>query len=190
MKNIICFLMLMMVTSSCRAEETDYREVRAASYQILMATEGRCSGTMIAANTMLTAKHCIRAEMKVNGKNATLLKVSQYGDAVLLSVDIPCPCITIAERMVPIDYKIIAVGYPANLAIQTADEGRYQGLEIDRDVFSAAVMKGKSGGGIFAKINNEWRLVGVTTESTSFADNPVWTYTVGPKFSIIQELVK
>jgi len=90
--------------------------------------------------------------------------------------------------------QVKVVGYPLALAKVVSDDGSFvetmdfsfRGMDGEKEfqVFDAHVAGGNSGGGIFAEIDGEWQLIGVTSMGAS-----VFPYTLGVPTKVVNEYV-
>jgi S1-C subfamily serine protease len=146
-----------------------FEQVRAATWR-LESEDGACSAVLIAPEKLLTAAHCQGPDMKVEGREAIVIKVNKEADLMLLLVPgLSCPCVPVAEVNGVIDEKVYTVGYPLGYA-QVLTEGRVQG-EFVQDVdelahlfmLTSPVVFGNSGGPVLVIRDGEWQVVGIVS---------------------------
>lgn len=168
-------LVMSFVLSACALPQVQldntwrFSQLRAAVHKLDIGEDlGTCSGTMIAPRHYLTAAHCIveGQSLKVDGRQATLLKKSEETDLALLDVAIDCPCVPVASERPGVDTPVVVIGYPLGIG-QYLTEGRIMPvLNVPDELahlmgISAAVAPGNSGGPVFALVNGEYLVVGV-----------------------------
>lgn len=137
----------------------------------------QCSGTVIAPEVVLTAKHCLEAAKTVlrDGQQYEVVggKISGTQDAAVLYVrGIACPCAPVASMIdVTPGAAVRAVGYPGGE--WSDDEGEVLGVKAFDPrpasypygetllAHTAYTDFGASGGGLWQKQGGHWLLVGV-----------------------------
>ena len=154
----------------------DYTQIRAATKMVYLEQFGNGSGIMIAPGRMLTAGHVaiIHSEqtpLMVDGEpiiRVIKFELEDKKDLAILEVKAGCPCVPLGD--VPgVDADVAMVGFPygkAGLEVQVLTLGKFMGFSeaLNRLVTTAAVAPGTSGGGLFTKVDGEWRLIGVLVE--------------------------
>lgn len=156
---------------------------------------GSCSGVLIKDHVLLTAAHCQYDYMKVNGKQATLLKVDKAVDMMLLKVDAVCPCVPVAQGRLRKGQTIYTYGYPYGAILgftQVLTSGTVQGILIHSSevvemdgfmVSTLAVAPGNSGGGIYAFEDGQLKVVSVVSRGAAHLS-------VSPTIYMLQEFTK
>jgi hypothetical protein len=162
----------------------DYAGVRATVHPIYGSADkaqkwSSGSGVMIAPRLMLTVAHGVTDQPVFVGPlraPAKVLRVDKDKDLVLLLVAMDCPCATVAAVAPEIDERVIAIGYPMNLLVQTQvlTEGKYQGDKPDSTdmVVTAPLAQGNSGGGVFVWGGMQWALAGIVNGITAVTVSP------------------
>lgn len=121
--------------------------------------EGHGSGVIIAKGFILTNCHvlCLGFQMKVNGKNAPIVKMDTLHDIALIAVDtISVDPIVIAHQVTQ-DEEVIVVGNPEDFP-NTILHGRIANIVKGNIIIDAPVYFGSSGGGVY---NTKGELVGI-----------------------------
>lgn len=109
------------------------------------------------------------------------IKIDRVRDLALIAVPIKCPCAPIAYEIPSIDDPVVAVGFPlyTTYRLQLATTGTIQGSHNDNIVTTSTTAPGGSGGGLFAKVGDEYQLIGV---AVAIASAPI-----GPRVMGIQQ---
>lgn len=135
----------------------------------------QCSGTVIAPEVVLTAKHCLNAAWRVRTADGVWHevyggKVDPVQDAAVIYVrGVACPCAPIGGALKPGD-PVRAVGFPEGewqdevgkvIGVKRfgEDDGKMVGETLM--VHSALTWFGASGGGLWAMQGGRWVLVGL-----------------------------
>jgi S1-C subfamily serine protease len=156
-----------------------------------------CSAVSIAPSLLLTAAHCDGYAIRIDGKEAKVLKIDQTHDLMLLYAPIACPCVPVSSQPAVKGTELVTVGYPYGLFVgfvQTLTKGVVQGFvrgvkEYETDRFTGFMMAtlpiagGNSGGGIFAMFNGKWYVVSIVSMG---ADG----ISISPSTEMVQEFVK
>jgi hypothetical protein len=127
----------------------------------------QCSGTVIAPDRVLTAKHCIDAAAYIRDRDGIWHRtaggrIHDTQDAAVLWVPgIRCPCAPIASHIVMQNAEARAVGFP--LGAWHDDTGAIFGIEPDTGTLAHAARTwfGASGGGLWQQQDGQWVLIGV-----------------------------
>lgn len=155
-----------------------YEAVRVVSFE----GEKYCSAVVIEPGKALTASHCLRKHMEIDGLPVDRITAAadERDIAVVIVPGLKCPCAQRGVRPAKGD-QVIAVGFPADRegerVISPAARVRYVGplnVEFPNLPFDPREMKqeyivtdaaiithGYSGGALFAIQNGEWRFIGV-----------------------------
>lgn len=142
---------------------------------------GSGSAVLIQAGYMLTAAHVVPAsptnKMFVvrNEKlvQATPVKIDRSVDLALLAVDAICPCATLAgPERIEIDSPVLTIGFPLYMAygVQLISTGNIQGQFQSNIVSNSVTAPGGSGGGLFSKLDSQYKLIGITV---AIASSPI-----------------
>src|SRR3990167_8444922 len=141
---------------------------------------GSGSAVMVAPGLALTAAHVAgNKNLYILGRPVKTIKIDEERDIALVSVALDCPCAPLGN-MPNLDDKVVAVGWPLG-AVEFATEGRVQGWDVFRIWSNSPIAPGNSGGGLFAFLMGQWKLVGITVEvaglNLGFFGIPVVTMT-------------
>lgn len=131
------------------------------------------SAVVIAPGYILSVAHII-VETKIpfetiviDGglKLAKIVKIDRRNDLVLLSADVSCPCAKLFEGEVDIDEPVYSSSFPlfSLYGVQYVTTGIIQKFERKQFATNMQVTLGSSGGPIFVKMNNEYKLFGLVT---------------------------
>lgn len=177
-----------------------FTQASAATYSVEIgyspqAIIGSCSGVLIKSGVLLTAAHCKREYLKVNGKEAKVLKFDEKSDLLLLSVDAQCPCIPVSKGRVQVNQTIYTYGFPFGAVLgfsKVLTEGQIQGIvasssevpEIEGHMLSTLpIAPGNSGGGIFAFEGGRLVVVSVVSKGAAHLS-------VSPTLYMVQTFTK
>lgn len=172
-----------LATGTAWAKPTSdfYPEARAATYQVEAHFEHGAvdvlpnigTGVMVSKHLLLTANHTVVGangglSIKKHGTEVAQAKVlyqDAHLDLAVLYVPLDCPCVPLSSRAAFVDEKVFTVGYALGLAeMITVGEVSGHTKYFDRIpllVASVSLAPGNSGGGLFAVVNGELRLVSV-----------------------------
>lgn len=138
------------------------------------------SAIIIAPGYAVTAAHVVpptpREMMSIHHGGqlirATPVKIDHDKDLALLAVNIDCPCAPVATRALELDDVVYSVGFPMYLmyGVQFVTTGTVQGAFRGNTVTTSLTAPGGSGGGVFAKENRDYKLVGI---AVAIAATPV-----------------
>lgn len=190
-------------TSGVKQTEISEFELPRQATHMISNEFGSGSGVMIAPNLMLTAAHVAihnnsMSPLQVNEKPVKIVLINEEIDIALIEVQQGCPCIDLGKS-IPKDSKVVIVGYPVgkHLAMQVVTEGRVQGVKLEdkRLISTAPAAPGNSGGGTFAMIDGQWKLVGILVEiaalpSGIFGSIPVFHISRSVDIDTIKEFLK
>ena len=180
LSKLLLSLLLAIVPSYIQA--ADYTPLRSVVYPVMVheAPGPRTTSTVVSSGSAvmidkgyaLTAAHVVPPTPQqvmyiVNGRQsfiATPVKIDRDRDLALLSVQLNCPCATLAVHPPKLDDPVIAIGYPMylNYQLEFVTLGNLQGWYEGNLVSTASTAPGGSGGGLFWKDGTVYRLVGVT----------------------------
>lgn len=157
--------------------QEDLSTIRQATWRVDMRDgwmSGSCSGVFIKENIMLTAAHCDASEMTVAGKQAVKLKKDDRRDLMLLYVPLESKTVDVALREARLDEKVVVVGYPLGVGSMLT-EGLSQGLKTIPEagspeeflLASAPIGPGNSGGPLFIKDKDGWKVAGIASRGGS-----------------------
>lgn len=133
---------------------------------------GYGSVVVIAPGYALTARHVVgdpqSNQLRVTGQQlpAHVVKMDDKVDLALLKVPgLECPCIRISNNLPAIDDDIYVVGFPlySVYQMQYLTHGNIQGVIGTRMFTTALIAPGNSGGGMFVKEADGYRLMGITS---------------------------
>ena len=151
---------------------------------------GSCSGVMVAPQRMLTAAHCLNLmDLKVDGKDALVLKQNSYNDLALLQVALDCPCVPLSETQFT---DVTVVGFPMGLVKLIVDGTYISVLQSDNPmvleyngfaVYRANIEGGFSGGGVFQFKDGKWYLVGIVSAGSK-------TMMITPTVDMIKKILR
>lgn len=185
-------LVALLLAGSTYVQAAEYSSVRKYVYPIIVSqlsaqpglevVVSSGSGVSIANGYMVTAAHVVPDTPKesmyvlANGRQlkAKPIKIDRVRDLALLSVPVPCPCAPISIVTPPVDEQVYSVGFPlySTYRVQLLSSGLIQGIVQDNIVSTTVTAPGGSGGGLFAKIGDEYQLVGVTVAIASASLGP------------------
>lgn len=191
------FLVSLVVLFASAASAADYTPTRQYVHPVIITTSytlphrvvGSGSAVMVAPGYALTAAHVVpltdeyKMVIQTNLRQVAAIpvKIDRTKDLALLAVDLKCPCAPKATKLPSIDEQVVNVGFPLYgiYRIQLATQGTIQGFYSNAVVTTAATAPGGSGGGLFAKEGDAYRLVGITV---AIASAPV-----GPRMMSIEQ---
>jgi V8-like Glu-specific endopeptidase len=139
-------------------------DVPRGAVRLISNETGNGSAVVIAPNLVLTAAHVAVVQgLKIGDREAKALRISQEADIAVMGVEVGCPCATIADRPVEVDEPVLVVGFPYHMhfGAQVVTFGRAQSIQNGHMVLTAAALPGNSGGGVFARRDGQWQLVGI-----------------------------
>ena len=137
-----------------------------------------CSAVVIAPGYAMTARHCTKIGMHVDGLPATYAIVAAGVDADIGLVHAPglaCPCAALGARPA-VGESLTIVGFPSGGERRSVGPAKvrligslsdvlpdmtYPGVFIISD--TAVLMYGDSGGGAFANRESRWELIGINS---------------------------
>jgi S1-C subfamily serine protease len=154
-----------------------------AARKVTTGGEAYCSAVVISPGVALTAGHCLRRPMEVDGiKVTTVVAHANTTDVAVLRVPgLKCPCVALGVRPAKGD-QVLAVGFPGDRdgervispVARVKFVGALRGSEFgflgdmpDMDdpyivTDAAIVTNGDSGGALLAMQGGEWKVVGIT----------------------------
>jgi len=179
-----------ITAASIIAAAADYSVIRSYVYPVVIgqststsdvqAVISSGSAIMIVPGYAITAAHVVPTTSRelmsihVQGKliRATPVKIDRERDLALLAVNINCPCAPLGGRTPNIDDLVYSVGFPLYLmyGVQFVTLGTVQGAFQGNLVSTSNTAPGGSGGGLFAKEGNKYKLVGL---SVAIASTPL-----------------
>jgi S1-C subfamily serine protease len=175
MKNVFVILSILFMSSSYAGE---YSYIRSVSKPVIVNDPKKDnilssgSSVIIAPGYILSAFHII-AGIKIpyeifiinDGilKPAKVVKSDERNDLVLLSADISCPCAEFLEGDVDIDEMVYSSTFPLFTLYDTqyVTTGIIQKFERKEFVTTLLSTFGSSGGPIFVKSDNKYKLFGL-----------------------------
>lgn len=189
---MVRLFMAIVLACSSLAHAAEFSVVRKYVLPVIVSQQGTQpglevvvssgSGVVIASGYMLTAAHVVpdtpRESMYVLAGGRQLkakpIKIDRTRDLALLSVAVACPCASISVVAPQIDEQVYSVGFPlySTYRVQLLSYGLVQGVVQDNLVSTTVTAPGGSGGGLFAKVEDEYQLVGVTVAIASASLGP------------------
>jgi S1-C subfamily serine protease len=176
------------------ANAADYSVIRQYVYPVLISSVeagalsgksevvvGSGSAVSVQSGYMITAAHVVptnaankmyvmRGDQLVR---AVPIKIDRGLDLALLSVAIPCPCAPLAgPERIEVDSPIFTVGFPMYMTygVQIVSQGNIQGNFQNNIVSTSVTAPGGSGGGLFTKLETQYKLIGITV---AIATSPI-----------------
>lgn len=190
--NIIRVVVSILLVGAGAVHAAEYSSIRQYVYPVVVSTTGSTpskneivigsgSAVVIQAGYMLTAAHVIPATAAdrvyiVRGDQylrAIPIKIDRNADLALLSVAVTCPCASIAgPERIEIDTPIFSVGFPMYMmyGLQLLTQGHLQGGFMNNMVSTTVTAPGGSGGGLFTKLETQYKLIGITV---AIASSPI-----------------
>lgn len=200
---IASFVLLTACSESVVA--TKYVDPIAVSYPITTQNGQRyCSATKIAENRFLTAAHCTTSlELFIEDKYgeihpANLVKSYPLHDLAILSANIPGPWAVLLPVKPKLGEPVVVVGFPLGIGPFVV-EGLWNGEVLwpsddpnPRNVVSAPIAPGNSGGGVFVYHQGRWKLCAVAQAIPNiggFAPLPVFHIGLVSDYSVLKEIM-
>lgn len=159
--------------------------------------DASCTAVAIQPNVMLTAAHCDLDAMKIDGVDAKVLKKDEKKDLMLVYAQVGGGYVPVAEYgTLKNGDEIVTYGYPLGMLVgfvPVFTYGEVQGYikgekKYDTEQFTGYVMSilpiagGNSGGGIFKRINGQWRVVSIVSHGVEHLS-------ISPSLEMVREFV-
>lgn len=174
LKHIITFIALLFLAATSTA--ADFSVIRKYVYPIVVTNNNKQtitssgSAVVVQEGYILTVAHVAPQKDQTlyvsaaGMKSARLVKIDTANDLALFAADVKCPCAPISNAArVEIDAIAYAVGFPLFLdyRLQILTTGHIQGVRKNDLITTTVTAPGGSGGAIFIKEQNAYRLVGI-----------------------------
>jgi V8-like Glu-specific endopeptidase len=213
----VVYLGAVAYTNSGYASSFD--EIATATYKLHEGAVPICSAVAVSPTQLVTANHCVGGEglnIRFEKLDAdykptsidvrftkTIRTLKEYDIAMIELKDGTLPnYVDIAkpsEVKLAFGTELVAIGYPKVMEI-TLTRGQYGQtvslLELDSDMkkpfykLTTPITGGNSGGGLYAEVDNTWKLIGLTT--AGFRDVSFMNYasTVDAIAAVTASLIK
>jgi len=171
----LSFLLIALLLASCKSIPPPFAEYHSLREATVLFRDGDGygigTGVVIEEGRVLTAAHVALSAVlvereRIKGVGYSVAWYNKWLDLAEVRFKISCPCVKVAERTGRRYERIVTVGYPQNLHVdsQIITEGMDQGLSrsFNRRNMTASITGGNSGGGVFA-YRDGWELIGMTT---------------------------
>ena len=179
---LLASLVLALALSGCATVSPtvnkEFETMRHATWRVeIMVGQyeaGSCSGVFISPEKFLTAAHCqpdgTDGYLRVKGKKATILKIDNSRDLMLLYVPGKNSFVQVSERLAVLDEPVVVVGFPLGVG-PILTEGRAQGVLFIPEAGSperflavtAPISGGSSGGPVFIKDKGKYKVAGIAS---------------------------
>lgn len=154
------------------ATAAEFSIVRDYVRLLVVSGEQPANGSVVvlAPRVAVTAAHALTAaknrkgQLLYNGSPVEVIFIDKENDIMLIAGGFLCPCAPLGKNP-EVDDRVVAVGFPEyeSAKTQMLTEGLVQRTELKQYVISSTfAAPGSSGGGLFARQDGEWRLVGIT----------------------------
>ena len=178
----IAILAGFLAFTAIAAGASEYTELRGATRIVKVVLEDGAntyqgSAVVINPTTAVTAAHVAdgipnATSAWVGGptKGSRVIDLSveaidKHNDVAVLKGSFFCPCAAVGRALTEddVDARIVTIGFPKHnlFGLQILDEGMVQGQTSDGILSTGFGLPGGSGGGLFAKQDGKWRLVGI-----------------------------
>lgn len=176
----ILFIFCLILASCSSVEVSPRHSVKPIIFSVANDTHEFGAGVVIKKGWLITAGHffpdddilksidIITSQGIVSG---TIIKVDKEVDLALLKANVSCPCAKLATHEPALDTHVFTIGYPYGPeinSIQIVTEGTFQGMHVYREgrpvriITTASIAMGSSGGGVFIKEHESYKLIAIT----------------------------
>lgn len=189
-RKILAAVALLFTLTGCAGAETatidtanygenPFAKMTGPVHRLLVEDIGTGTYVVVAEGYAFTAGHVVELIQYMDDAEEWEIVHADYQNDVVLVKDpsFHCPCAPLADQLPVLYSKVWSVSHPRGTELDIVVDGRYQGMEGTRQIYTVNSVNGSSGGGIF---NTNGELIGIISAVPSTTTDVGAASPVGP----------